>query len=101
MTRRGGTTRSRPRVGYRPQDRTVDFAAPEAFQTKPSDLPQVTDHFQGGWFSAQGHDEVERRRRVLAEPELILFLCRARTAGGARLERDELRSGHVSPFGPG
>ena len=51
-------------LGYRPQDRTVDFAAPEAFQTKPSDLPQVTDHFQGGWFSAQGHDGVERRRRV-------------------------------------
>lgn len=51
-------------LGYRPQDRTVDFAAPEAFQAKPSDLPQVTDHFQGGWFSAQGHDGVVRRRRM-------------------------------------
>ncbi|TSD89936.1 NAD(P)-dependent oxidoreductase [Mycobacterium sp. KBS0706] len=51
-------------LGYRPQDRTVDFAAPEAFQDKPSDLPQVTDHFQGGWFSAQGHDGTVRRRRV-------------------------------------
>ncbi|MFE0758393.1 NAD-dependent epimerase/dehydratase family protein [Inquilinus sp. NPDC058860] len=52
-------------LGYRPQDRTVDFAAPEAFRTKPSaELPQVTDHFQGGWFSAQGHDGAVRRRRV-------------------------------------
>lgn len=51
-------------LGYRPQDRTVDFAAPEAFQPKVSPLPQVTDHFQGGWFSAQGHDGAVRRRRV-------------------------------------
>ncbi|WP_081688740.1 NAD-dependent epimerase/dehydratase family protein [Inquilinus limosus] len=50
-------------LGYRPQDRTADFAAPEAFQHKPSALPQVADHFQGGWFSAQGHDGVVRRRR--------------------------------------
>jgi uronate dehydrogenase len=51
-------------LGYRPQDRTVDFAAPEAFQPKPSPLPQVTDHFQGAGFCALGHDGVVRRRRV-------------------------------------
>jgi uronate dehydrogenase len=51
-------------LGYRPQDRTVDFAAPEAFQPKPSPLPEVTDHFQGAGFCALGHDGAVRRRRV-------------------------------------
>jgi len=51
-------------LGYRPQDRTIDFAAPEAFQPKASPLPQVTDHFQGGVFCALNHDGVVRRRRV-------------------------------------
>ncbi|MGO1077104.1 NAD-dependent epimerase/dehydratase family protein [Inquilinus sp. CA228] len=51
-------------LGYRPQDRTVDFAAPEAFQPKVSPLPEVTDHFQGAGFCALGHDGAVRRRRV-------------------------------------
>ncbi len=51
-------------LGYRPQDRTVDFAAPEAFQPKPSPLPQVTDHFQGAGFCTLNHDGAVRRRRI-------------------------------------
>ncbi len=50
-------------LGYRPQDRTVDFAAPEAFQPKPSPLPEVTDHFQGAGFCTLNHDGAVRRRR--------------------------------------
>ena len=50
-------------LGYRPQDRTIDFAAPEAFQPKASPLPQVSDHFQGAGFCALGHDGAVRRRR--------------------------------------
>jgi uronate dehydrogenase len=50
-------------LGYRPQDRTIDFAAPEAFQPKASPLPEVTDHFQGAGFCALNHDGVVRRRR--------------------------------------
>ena len=47
-------------LGYRPQDRIADFAAPEAFEQKPSALPHVADFFQGGRFCVLDHDGVER-----------------------------------------
>lgn len=51
------------RLGYVPQDRPEDFATPEAFVARPSEMAEVADHFQGGPFCAIEHDGIVRRRR--------------------------------------
>jgi uronate dehydrogenase len=49
-------------LGYQPQDRATDFATPEAFDNKPSEMAHVADYFQGGRFCVRDHDGIERRR---------------------------------------
>lgn len=51
-------------LGYRPQDRTIDFAAPGALEQEVPQLPGITDYFKGGRFCAVDHDGVKRRRRI-------------------------------------
>lgn len=50
-------------LGYRPLDRIVDFAPPEAFIEQAGPLPEIANFFQGGQFCALGHDGRLRTRR--------------------------------------
>lgn len=50
------------RLGYVPQDRIADFAAPEAFAPVPDDADPVGEYFQGAGFCILEHDGVIRRR---------------------------------------
>jgi uronate dehydrogenase len=50
------------KLGYRPQDRAIDFATPDAFKPQHSELPEITEFFQGGIFCEWGHDGVRRVR---------------------------------------
>ncbi|WP_196260877.1 NAD-dependent epimerase/dehydratase family protein [Pelagibacterium limicola] len=51
-------------LGYRPRDRAIDFALPQAFEPEQPQVPGVTDYFKGGRFCAFNHDSVPRRRRI-------------------------------------
>jgi uronate dehydrogenase len=50
------------RLGYKPADRIVDFATPEAFRPQATELPEIAETFQGGPFCVWGHDGALRRR---------------------------------------
>lgn len=50
------------RLGYKPQDRSIDFATPEAFKPQASEKPEITEFFQGGIFCEWGHDGKLRLR---------------------------------------
>ncbi len=51
------------RLGYRPADRIVDFAAPEAFNEQQVPLNDIAETYQGGPFTTWGHDGRIHRRR--------------------------------------
>jgi len=50
------------KLGYRPQDRAIDFATPDAFKPQASEKPEITEFFQGGLFCEWGHDGKLRLR---------------------------------------
>jgi uronate dehydrogenase len=51
------------RLGYRPVDRAIDFAAPGASTPQVVPLNEISETFQGGPFCTLGHDGVARNRR--------------------------------------
>ena len=50
------------RLGYRPADRIVDHAPPEAFVEPPVPMPHISNFFQGGSMTARDHDGEFRER---------------------------------------
>ena len=52
------------RLGYRPADRIVDFAAPEVLAASPMSGDPVADNYQGGPFATWSHDGTLRDRRL-------------------------------------
>lgn len=51
------------RLGFKPRDRIVDHAHPDAFVAQPQAMPQIAEHFQGGPFCSRDHDGTLRTRR--------------------------------------
>lgn len=52
------------RLGYRPTDRILDFASPDAFVEQPVELNDIAETYQGGPFTTWSHDGLTRNRRI-------------------------------------